>query len=279
VAAYVRGEAVTWSQLQEPLAEAAGGQVLAEWVLDRALARRLAERGLKVDDQAIAFERQMLLEGLSENADEAARLLRELRDNRGLGPRRFDQLLARNASMRLLVRDEVPVSDDAVREAFDLAYGPRYETRVIVVASAAEAARIARQAREGASFIDLALQHSTDASRAQGGLLPPISLADVTYPDAFRTVLRSLEPGQVSSPIALGNGFALLKLERKTQAADVKLDDVQEVLRQRVRRRDEALAMQRLARTLLEESDPVILNPTLQAGWQQQRRRLGAAPQ
>jgi parvulin-like peptidyl-prolyl isomerase len=265
--------------LQEPLAEAAGGQVLAEWVLDRALARRLAERGLKVDDQAIAFERQMLLEGLSEDADEAARLLRELRDNRGLGPRRFDQLLARNASMRLLVRDGVQVSDDAVREAFELAYGQRYEARVIVVASAAEAARIARQAREGASFIDLALQHSTDASRAQGGLLPPISLADVTYPDAFRTVLRTLEPGQVSSPIALGNGFALLKLERKTQAADVKLDDVQEVLRQRVRRRDEALAMQRLARTLLEESDPVILNPTLQAGWQQQRRRLGAAPQ
>ena len=292
--AFVDDRAITDRALRDALLEAAGGQVLAEYVLDRRLARRLGEKGVQLTDQHVKDEKAIFLAALDPDKDQAVRLMRELRKQ---GPRRFDQFLWRDAALRLLVQDQVTVSDAAVRQAFELQYGRRYEARLIVVNNVTLATRIVRMARGQAkangadnrpvpgggaakpakapagpqTFIDLVLEYSTDDSRAQGGLLPSISPVDPTWPDGVRKAVVTLEPGQVSDPIAIDNGFAILRLERTIKPQPVPFDDVKQELTIRVHRNVERTFMQSLARTLLREADVVVVHPALRDSWQAHR--------
>lgn len=285
------GGAVALADLKTALFEAAGGQILDEWLLDRLVQRRLAERGLAgaVDDAAIARERAILLRTLtpatpatpapgaaaphavSPDTDQAARILEQLRQRRGLGRTRFDSLLHRNAGLRRLVADQVVVTEIALEQAFQLQHGQRYVARLITTADFHDAVAVVRAAREGASFVDLAIDRSTDVSRQQGGRLEPISAADASYPLAIRAALARMEPGQVSDPIALDKGFAVLLLERKVPADAVQLDAVRDALVERVRLQAEATLMQQLARELLAGAEVLVLDPALQKSWTRHR--------
>ncbi len=265
--AYVDGEPVTLASMRLPLLEAAGGQTLAELVLDRRIQQELTRRGLKVGPTLRDAERDILAQLLSDDPQEGARLIAELRQRRNLGDQRFEQLLQRSAALRLLVQREVEVTDAAVRQAFELQHGERYEARLIVTENLTQAAQLVRRAKAGESFIDLAIAHSTDVSRAQGGLLPLISPHDATFPDVVRKTLAGMAEQQISDPIALEQGFAILKLERKMPADAVRFDDVKERIAQSVRRRIEDTLMRRLRATMLEEADVVILDPALNQSW------------
>ncbi len=187
--AFVDAKPVTWADMDPLLVESAGGQVLADLVLDERITRRLAELGKKVTPADMEAERKLLLEMLDPNPDRAQTLLHELRDRRGFGHLRFDQMLTRNAGLRMLVQPDVQVSDAAVQQDFDLFYGPRYQARIITTLSLSDAQDVIRRAHGGESFSDLAIKCSTDPSKAQGGLLSPISAVDPTYPDVIRGVL------------------------------------------------------------------------------------------
>ncbi len=278
------GGTITLADLRAPLFEAAGGQILAETLLDRLVQRTLAERGLTraVDDDALERERAILLRTLSPNTtaatdgdlDQGARILDELRQRRGLGSQRFADLLRRNAGLRLLVADQVTVTDIALEQAYQLQYGQRYQARLITTPAFNEAVAVVRAARAGESFVDLAIEHSTDVSRQQGGRLEPISVADASYPLAIRTALSQMQPGQVSEPIALEQGFAVLLLERTIAPDAVQLESVRDELTRRVRLQAEAVLMQQLARDLLANAQVLVLDPTLQKSWTQQRGRV-----
>ncbi len=266
--AYLGGKPIRPEQLHTALMEASGGRILEEYILDNQIRLKLAEAGKIVTNNLIQQERSILLATLSPDANQAARLLEELRKRRGLGTTRYDRLLRRNAGLRLLVQGDVSIPEQRIQQAYQLKYGPRYEVRLIVVDSVSQAAALIRQARAGTkSFADLAIEHSTDRSRAGGGLLPPISPVDLTWPDGVREAVAKLEVGDVSNPIALDQGFAILKLEKKIAAQPVKLDDVKAQLQQVVRRTIESGLMQKHARRLLSEADVLVVNPALKDSW------------
>ena len=273
--AYVNGKPVSWRDLNPSLVEYAGGRILAELVLDRQIRSRLAERRLAVTAEQTDAERVLMWQALGDDPNEAERLLSRLRRRRGLGPVRFARLLERNAALRLLVQDQVQVTDAALRQAHAVRYGPSCEARLIVVDSVAAAAKLVREANAGRSFVELVMEHSTDSSRASGGLIGPISLADPAYPKAIRQTLDRLEPGDVSQPVALDRGFAVMELERKSEAQQVPFDDVKETLTGQVRRQAERLLMDRLARTLLDEVNLVMRDPALRTSWDQYKDATG----
>jgi peptidyl-prolyl cis-trans isomerase SurA len=73
------------------------------------------------------------------------------------------------------------------------------------------ASRLAEQARAGADFGALARRWSDDArSRSAGGVLEPMDPGALA--PALEAVLRSLEPGEVSSPTRVGDDLYVLKL-------------------------------------------------------------------
>ena len=62
----------------------------------------------------------------------------------------------------------------------------------------------------GASFADLARQYSRSNTAAQGGVMPPMPSAQL--PAAFRSEVLLLSPGQVTRPMPISGGVALIKL-------------------------------------------------------------------
>jgi len=274
--AYVNGRAVPWDDIRQPLIEAAGGQVLVEWVLDHAIEKEVTRRKLTLPDNAIAAEKEIMINLFSDDPNQGARLLQELRNRRGLGKTRYEQLLQRNASLRMLVQDEVEVSEANVQLAFQQQYGTLYEARLIVVDDVGTAGQVVQMARDGDDFVQLVKHHSVDPSREQGGILPPISLADPTYPASIRKALKGMLPGQVSDPVVVQRGFAILRLDRLIEAKPVRYDDVKRRVERRVRREIERVLMARLARTLLEQSDVVTLDPEMQSGWEQAQKSISA---
>lgn len=290
--AYVNGEPIGREAMFGPMLEAAGGQVLAELLLDRMIRQQLQRRGIRMDDAALEAERQRVLESLSPDEDEAVRLLEELRQRRGLGEQRFHAFIHRNAALRELVSDRIEIEEDAVRHEYRLRHGERYRVRVLVVHSFDEASRLRRQALENpGAFSDLAATHSTDISADRGGLLSPISPADTSYPESLREVLPRLaervEQGEqghegregraadrISDVIAVEGQFAVVKLEEKIEPEPVEFADVREGLVVEVRRRLERGHMRQLAREMLAEADVTVLDPALGRSWRQQRGLL-----
>lgn len=273
VSAHINDQPVSQRQLRAALIEYGGGMILAELILDRQVRKRLAERGRKLTAALIDTERELMSKALHSDPVMAGKLLAELRRRRGLGRQRFTRQLIRNAGLRLLIKDEVHVSEAVVRQAFEIAYGVKYRARLIVVESPSLAAKIIHEAEAGALFVDLVAAHSIDhRSRLNEGLIGPVSPADPTYPKAVRQALRQLEPGQISAAIALDRGFAVLELVSKIVAMDLSFDDVKTTLGDKVQLQLERRAMRRLARTLLEEAEVVIGDPVLAKSWEQYRR-------
>lgn len=264
--AFLDGQPVRLNDLYPAMIEQAGGEALREHMLTHALRARLAQRGFTLDASALAREREALNGALSDDPDEAARLLRELRRRRGLGPTRFDALLWRQAALRTLVGPVEP-DGDAVRRAFDIRHGPRHVARLLVTSGLREAQSLRRRALAGEDFAALAQTHSLDVSLRQGGLLSPLSLADPAYPLAVRQALGALEPGAVSTPVAVEQGWAILKLERIEPADGTTFEQAEPALRKTVAFEAQAAKMNELGRAILSRAQVTILDPGLQTSW------------
>ena len=84
----------------------------------------------------------------------------------------------------------------------------------------ANANRIIEQLRQGASFAAYARQYSEASTAAVGGDLGWVRPAQL--PDQLATVLRTMQPGQVSTPIQVPGGVSIIAVQdaRKILSAD-----------------------------------------------------------
>jgi parvulin-like peptidyl-prolyl isomerase len=274
---YLNGQPIRQEQLQTQLVEAAGGQALFEFILDTQLADELKRKSVTISDSQIQREQRLLLSNLDQDTNQAQRLLNELRDRRGLGETRYRQLLYRNAALRALVAGQVQVSQLALEQEYEVLYGPRYEIRLITVPSLSRAQDVLGRLRSGGTFPDVAIQLSTDSSRAQGGLLTPFSSEDQSYPKAIRDQLPRLKPGQVSDPIALEDGFAIIRLERKIDGLKPPFDSVKGQLSESVKLRIERMLMDQLVRAMMDKAQVTLTSDVYQKAWQIQQKRFGPA--
>ncbi|TVQ54414.1 MAG: peptidylprolyl isomerase [Phycisphaerales bacterium] len=271
-AALVDGRGIMWGELRRELTEAAGAQILRELILDRRVRDAILEAGIGIGPDALARERMLMLQSLHEEPNTAIRLLEELRKRQGLGERRFNALLRRNASLRALVRDDVEITDNMVRRTFETLHGPKRQPRLITVASLSKAQQLReRLVERDELFSDLAAEYSTDESAARGGLLEPISRSDPSYPEALLQELWALEPGAVSDPILLDEQYALITLVRQLPGDDVDFEDVREDMARRTRLQQERLRMDQLARRLLRDVTVTIFDEALKDSWERSR--------
>lgn len=274
-AAYIDSTPVSKDELYAVLLEIGGGQALAELLLDRALSKRLTQEGLALSPADIQAEQDRLLNSLSEDRDQAVRLVKQMRADRGLGEQRYAALLGRNAGLRKLISDNIKVSEAAVRQAYALAYGKRYRVRLITAASAQTLTKVRRRALAGESFTELAIELSTDLSAQQGGLLSAFSPLDATYPKSIRDAAARLttesEGKRISSIIALPQGYALIRLEEVVTPQGPPLEQIRARLESAVRLDLERIRMQQLARALIDQANVIVLDPELDKAWKRQR--------
>lgn len=270
--AIINGRRVDWGEIKHALTEAAGGTVLREYALDKQLDQAIRDEGITIDADTIARERRLMLEMMSDDPNQAIRLLSELRSRQGLGSKRFAALLRRNAALRALVQDRVTITESQIAQMHDVMYGTRRQARLMTLPSLREAREAINRVEDGEFFGDVAVDVSTDASAARGGLLEPITLFDPSYPESLRRALWGLKPGEVSSPIMLEDQYAVIQFLAEFAGEDVAMEDVRDDLVRRVRLNHERALMDQLARHLLVNSSFNILDEALKESWDMRRR-------
>jgi parvulin-like peptidyl-prolyl isomerase len=95
----------------------------------------------------------------------------------------------------------------------------------------AEAVR-ARITTGGESFETVASQVSDSPSKANGGLIGPIDVADLS-PD-LRNLLAGMKAGDVTEPIHTTRGYQILKLEARTDAVVMPFDQARQKIEDQV---------------------------------------------
>ncbi|HMF93100.1 MAG TPA: peptidylprolyl isomerase, partial [Vicinamibacterales bacterium] len=100
-------------------------------------------------------------------------------------------------------------------------------------AALAKAEDIRRRVTTGREAFDrLAGELSDSPSKANGGLIGPLSVNDIA-PD-LRKMIEKMKPGDVSEPVRVARGYQLLKLDSVTATQVLALDQAREQISERV---------------------------------------------
>jgi hypothetical protein len=262
-----RGEAIRPEQLEETMIELAGRLALQEIVLDRLLARELASGRIRIADGAIEEEASILLRALDPDPDQAVRLLDEVRRREGLGPVRYANLLRRNAILRALVAPDVKITEETIRAAWDLEHGPRRVARILVADDLPAIVEVRRRLDDGIPFAELAARTSTDPSASTGGLIDPVARLDPSWPASFRSALWSMEPGEISGPILVGDAYILIKFVEERDGDGVSLETGRVAATRIARRAQERLLMDAAARRMIDGIQVDIIEASLEQAY------------
>jgi len=210
--------------------------------------------------------------------------------------------LERQALMSNVTRNEVQskitVSEEEMRRYYDahvkdFTSSPTVTLRELLIASAAtsagspadtDARRKAEAARErtlaGESFEKLATDLSESASRANGGLIGPLSLDDLSA--EVRRTIEPLKVGDVTPVLRTPAGYQLLKLEtttpRETKSFEQARDEVSEHVYDEKQRSEMRKHLDKLRQQSIIEWKSPDLQKAYEAGLQKLNAQLASPP-
>ena len=95
-----------------------------------------------------------------------------------------------------------------------------------------EAAAVRARIAGGEDFGKVAAEVSDAASKANGGLIGPFNMNDVS--DALKTMLQTMKPGDVTQPLRTAKGFQILKLETMKTSAVQSFESVRDLVADKV---------------------------------------------
>jgi peptidyl-prolyl cis-trans isomerase SurA len=99
-------------------------------------------------------------------------------------------------------------------------------------AAQAKMTAIRERAAKGEDFTALVTEFSESASKANGGLIGPINLAELA--EALRKRLEPLKAGEIDQPIRTPKGYQLLKVESRSDSTVEPFDKVRTEISNRV---------------------------------------------
>jgi parvulin-like peptidyl-prolyl isomerase len=91
---------------------------------------------------------------------------------------------------------------------------------------------IRTRALAGESFEKLAADLSDAPSKANGGLIGPLNINELST--ALQQLLGAMKPGDITEPLRTAKGFQLIKLESQTTAAAPRPEEVSDQIAERV---------------------------------------------
>jgi len=168
------------------------------------------------------------------------------------------------------------MTEQAVRNQFNVTYGEKVLVHYIVCGNMEEVAQVRRELAAGKSFEDVARARSRDrASAATGGELPPFTLQDNRFPPEFRQVAFLLKKGQVSDPVQIKQYIYIVKLVDRIPPEHAKFEDYRDAVRRDLYQQSVQAAMavmrQRLGQMALESLS--IKDPVLREQWEERVAR------
>ncbi|MCB1352511.1 MAG: peptidylprolyl isomerase [Rhodobacteraceae bacterium] len=160
-----------------------------------------AARGMTIDDVLQILETRKIDRQTMDDFVEAGLIWREV-----VTARFRSRALPTDAEVEaaIAIADRTPIEVYHLAE-ISLPYAERGQPATLQLAE-----EITQDLAFGASFEDAARQFSRSASAANGGAIPPMPLEGM--PPPLRATVQNLRPGQVSRPVEITGGVAILKL-------------------------------------------------------------------
>lgn len=309
VIAQVGGASVTLDQLQRPLFEGYGLNILLNLVQLELAKEHAAKAGVKVTPQDIARETEITVERMFEKSNERlvdnmnaardkgdeaaanniaeqirtenAQALEQFLQNQRITRAEFDIVTETNAYLRKIAEPMLVgrISEENLQEAFRSLYGENVKCRHIQCANLQEINQAKSRLDKGEPFAKVAQEISRNAGTARlGGELPPFSINTQGLPDAFKQAAFALKEGEISNVVQAEGGFHLILLEKRIPPRAVKFEDVKESLRKDL----EARAVEATVKTLRQQlgnqavQNLVISDPILDEQWQEKLAKRDA---
>ncbi len=150
-----------------------------------------------------------------------------------------------STALKLLVRDEVNVTNEDMQKGFEANFGPRVKALAIVFDDQRQATRVWQMAMANKTadyFGKLANQYSTEtASKENFGHVPPIQRhggRKKLEAEAFRLV-----PGEISEVVQVGEKYVVIMCQGQTTPRITEIDAVREQLHRDIYEKKIRIAM------------------------------------
>ncbi len=247
IAAVVNGEQISRTDLGRECIRRYGEEVLASLVNRHLIIEACQARGVQITEKDVSDEIDRIAARFSLDR---SRWLQLLEQERGFSESQYKrEVVWPMLALRRLASDQVTVTQDELKKAFETEFGPRVRARLIAVTSKAKADNLLAQAKANpASFGELSKDNSDEAGVASSfGVIPPIRkhLGD---PNIER-VAFALKPGQISEVVQVANMYYILKCEEQIQGqliASQHLAEQQRRLEEKIRENKMRLAAAQL---------------------------------
>jgi foldase protein PrsA len=264
IVARIGDRAFTYGELKSLLERKYGSEVLNQLLDHEALVQEAQALGISVDTQEIEQD----LERMQSGYESKEQFFNTMKEQLGLSETdlredAYYKLLAEKLAIR-----SIKISDSEV-EHYIASHPEEFRSYIqfrmykIVVRTRAEAQAIAEELARGAIFEDIAKERSLDELTASvGGDMGWVESDDPFVDPVILGVVKALKPGEISRPIALENGYAIIRLEQTKEIHR----QVDEAKRERIRRElalMKAPPIRELINALREKHKAVIVDEQL----------------
>ena len=285
VVAQVGGVSVTMEQLQRPLIEGYGLNVLLN-LMQLEIAKESAGRaGVKVTPEDVVEERQQTIDRMFKDSNEKlfdkmnafrakhqnaeadkvaeqiktdnAQAFEQFLTNQHISRAEFDIVTETNAYLRKIAEPMLigKISDDNLKQAFNALYGETLKCRHIQCANLQEIQQAKKRLADGEPFEKVATEMSrNEGTRQTGGRVPPFSRQTQGLPQAFKDAAFALKVGEVSDIVQAEGAFHLILLEKRNPPKIVKFEDVKDSLKKDLYERAVEVTVKQLRQQITQQA-------------------------
>ena len=162
-----------------------------------------------------------------------------------------------SAALKKIVGKDVTITEEDMKRGFEANYGPRCRCRAIILHNQRKAQEVWEKARDNPSienFAKLAQQYSIDANSASlGGEVPPVQKHG-GQPQLEREAF-SLEPGELSGIVQVGDHFVVLLCEGYTEPIRVEFAEVKKQIQEDLREKKLRVAMAKAYQSIQDSAE------------------------
>ena len=222
--ARVNQDRISWQELADLCVKRYGEEVLENLVNKRIIEQECRDKGIRVSSGEIDAEIQKQADMFRVTPKQWLKILEQERD---LKPEQYAKdIVWPKLALTKLTKDRIEVTAEDLQKGFEASYGPRVKARMIVMNDQRKLTQIWTQAKANPEdFGRLARDHSEDpGSRALDGQIQPI--AKYSGFETFWKTAFDLRPGELSGVIQIGDRYAILLCEGRTEPLDLTMKDV-----------------------------------------------------
>ena len=227
VVAVVNGDEISQEEFIEFAISGGGAQLLDQIILEKIIQQKADQEGITISDKELETK-------FNEFKDQVPSkdLFEEFLTQQGLTEESFREQMRTNLLLEKMVKAEIEVSDEEVREYFDgnkeqFGEPEQVKAKQIIAETEEEAKKAHKRLQDGEDFTEVAKDVSIDPeTKDNGGDLgnvPKGRLARID-PDLEEKVF-SLAEGELSEPIESQSGFYIVHVDKKIAAKEAEFDE------------------------------------------------------